>query len=105
MSPEDVESSGHMDHVVRRAISMGLSPMQAIQAVTLNPATYSGLEQDIGGIAPGRCADLAFLEGDLNRVRVHSTMIGGKLLAQDGESRVRGAPIVWPDETLNCLRV
>ena len=47
MSPDDVEEVGHMDHVLRRAVSMGLPPMQAIQAVTLNPATYSGLEQEI----------------------------------------------------------
>jgi adenine deaminase len=104
MSPDDVAADGHMDFVVRRAIALGLSPMQAIQAVTLNAATYSGLEQEIGGIAPGRHADLAFLE-DLNGMRVHSTMIGGKVLAKNGESLFRGAPIAWPDETVRCLRV
>jgi adenine deaminase len=104
MSPDDVAADGHMDFVVRRAIALGLSPMQAIQAVTLNAATYSGLEQEIGGIAPGRHADLAFLE-DLNGVRVHSTMIGGKVLAKNGESLFRGAPIAWPDETIRCLSI
>ena len=58
MTPDDVEERGHMDNVVRRAIELGLSPLQAIQSVTLNPAIYSGLEQEIGGIAPGRFADL-----------------------------------------------
>jgi adenine deaminase len=104
MSPDDVAADGHMDFVVRRAIALGLSPMQAIQSVTLNAATYSGLEQEIGGIAPGRHADLAFLE-DLNGVRVHSTMIGGKVLAKNGESLFRGAPIAWPDETIRCLSI
>jgi adenine deaminase len=42
MSPDDVEELGHMDNVVRRAISFGLPPPQAVQAVTLNPAIYSG---------------------------------------------------------------
>jgi adenine deaminase len=105
MSPDDVAADGHMDFVVRRAIELGLSPMQAIQAVTLNPATYSGLEQEIGGIAPGRHADLAFLEEDLSRARVHSTMIGGKVLAKKGESLHRGAPAAWPEETIRCLRL
>ncbi len=104
MSPDDVAEDGHMDFVLRRAIALGLSPMQAIQSVTLNAATYSGLEQEIGGIAPGRHADLAFLE-DLNDVRVHSTMIGGKVLAKNGESLFRGTPIAWPDETISCLRI
>src|SRR3990172_3414094 len=52
MSPDDVGERGHMDHIVRRAIALGMAPVQAIQAVTLNPATYSGLEQEIGGIPP-----------------------------------------------------
>ncbi|HEY3306776.1 MAG TPA: adenine deaminase C-terminal domain-containing protein [Candidatus Binatia bacterium] len=105
MSPDDVLTDGHMDFVVRRAIELGLSPLQAIQAVTLNPATYSGLEQEIGGIAPGRHADLVFLEENLSDVRVHSTMVGGKVLAKKGESLVRGAPIAWPEETIHCLRI
>jgi adenine deaminase len=105
MSPDDVAADGHMDFVARRAIELGLSPLQAIQAVTLNPATYSGLEQEIGGIAPGRYADLAFLEENLGHVRVHSTMIGGRVLAKKGESLFRGAPIAWPEETIHCLRI
>ena len=104
MSPDDVLADGHMDFVARRAIALGLSPMQAIQAVTLNAAIYSGLDQEIGGIAPGRHADLAFLE-DLNDVRVHSTMIGGKVLAKNGGSLFRGRPIAWPEDTFRCLRI
>ncbi len=104
MSPDDVASDGHMDFVVRRAIELGLSPMQAIQAATLNPATYSGLEQELGGIAPGRYADIAFLE-DLNTVRVHSTMIGGEVLAKEGKSLVSPRPVTWPEETVRCLRL
>ena len=61
MSPDDVEELGHMDHVLRRAVSLGLSPLRAIQAVTLHPAMYSGVEQEVGGIAPGRFADMALL--------------------------------------------
>lgn len=102
--PDDVAAQGHMDHVVRRAIALGLSPMQAIQAVTLSPATYSGLEQEIGGIAPGRWADLALLD-DLEQCHVHATLIAGKTVAKAGESLVRGAPAHLPEEMLNCLAV
>ncbi len=101
-APDDVTADGHMDFVARRAIRLGLSPLQAIQAVTLNPAIYSGLEQEIGGIAPGRYADLVFLE-DVEEMRVHSTMIGGKVVARQGKSLVRGHAIAWPEETLRCL--
>jgi len=103
MSPDDVAVDGHMDFVIRRAIEIGLTPMQAIQAATLNAAVYSGLDQEIGGIAPGRNADFALLE-DLNRVEVRSTIIGGKLAAESGDSLVDSRPIAWPEDTLHTLR-
>jgi len=87
MAPDDVASRGHMDSVVRRAIQCGLPPLKAIQAATLHPALYSGLEQDIGGIAPGRWADLVLLD-DLEAITVNRTLIGGKVIAEDGESKL-----------------
>jgi len=102
MSPDDVEERGHMDHVVRRAIALGMSPMQAIQSATLNPATYSGLEQEIGGIAPGRFADLVLLD-DLERCRVREVMIGGKVVARGGSSVVRSAAYDLPSEMFHAL--
>jgi adenine deaminase len=104
MAPDDVTERGHMDYVVRRAIRMGLDPVRAIQAVTLNPATYCGLEQEIGGIAPGRWADVVFLE-DLESVRVHATMIGGKVLARGGRSLFAGTPISFPEETRRSFQL
>jgi adenine deaminase len=104
LSPDDVAESGHMDNVVRRAMALGLPPMQAIQAVTLSPAAYSGLEQEIGGIAPGRWADMALLD-DLERCHVHATLIGGKMVGKAGESLVSHPPTRVPPEMLNCLAV
>jgi adenine deaminase len=97
MSPDDVEERGHMDHVVRRAIAFGMSPVQAIQSVTLNPATYSGLEQEIGGIAPGRFADLVLLE-NLEECQVREVMIGGKIVAREGLSLVQSTACTLPSD-------
>jgi adenine deaminase len=102
MSPDDVEERGHMDHVVRRAIALGMSPMQAIQSVTLNPATYSGLEQEVGGIAPGRFADLLLLD-NLEGCRVREVIIGGKIVARDGSSLVRSTPCALPSDMFHAL--
>ena len=104
MSPDDVAEGGHMDHVVRRAISLGLAPMQTIQAVTLNPATYSGLEQDIGGIAPGRFADIVLID-DLAECRVREVMIAGKFVARKGVSQVTSAAIELPRDMMHSLTV
>jgi adenine deaminase len=78
--------------------------MQAIQAVTLNPAVYSGLEQDIGGIAPGRFADMVLLE-NLDSLRAHSTIIGGEIAARGGETLFGGKPIALPAGAFHSLRL
>lgn len=104
MSPDDVEERGHMDNVVRRAISLGLSPLQAIQSVTLNAATYSGLEQAIGGIAPGRFADIVLID-DLEQCHVREVLIGGKVVARRGVSEVQNDSLALPDELMHSLRI
>ena len=104
MTPDDVEDLGHMDNVVRRAIELGLSPLQAIQAVTLNAATYSGLEQDIGGIAPGRFADILLID-DLERCHVREVLIAAKIVARGGVSEVTQQPIPVPPETMHSLKI
>lgn len=37
---EDLDSEGHIDHQVRRAISLGVRPMAAYKMATLNAAAY-----------------------------------------------------------------
>jgi adenine deaminase len=104
ISPDDAEEIGHMDHVLRRAVSMGVPPVQAIQTVTLNPAMYSGLEQEIGGIAPGRFADLVLLE-DLESFRVRMTLIDGTIVAAEGRSLVEPKPISLPAQMTDSLQL
>lgn len=104
MTPDDVGERGHMDHVVRRAVALGLSPMQAIQAVTLNPAVYSGLETEIGGLAPGRFADLLLID-DLERCHVRQVLVGGKTVARGGESEVTSGAIDLPQELMHSLSI
>jgi imidazolonepropionase-like amidohydrolase len=42
----------------------GMSPMQAIQAGTMNGATLLGMEHDVGSVATGKLADLVAVPGD-----------------------------------------
>jgi len=104
MTPDDVAERGHMDNVVRRAIALGLSPLQAIQMVTLNPAVYAGVEQDIGGIAPGRYADLALID-DLEPCHVDRVFVGGKVVARNGASLVDENPVAVPGNFFHSLSI
>jgi len=44
--------------------SLGLSPLGAIQAATVEPARYFGIDHEIGTVEPGRGADLLILSAD-----------------------------------------
>jgi adenine deaminase len=61
---------------------------------TLNPATYFGLESDLGGIAPGRYADVAIL-GDLSEPRPERVIARGQVAAAEGRLHVRVPEPAW----------
>jgi len=85
--PEDIIHEGHIDHVVRRAIEEGVDPVSAIQMVTLNPAEHYRLDLEIGGIAPGRYADINILN-DLSKVDIYMVIANGEIVAKDGKLSV-----------------
>ena len=75
---------GHMDRVVRHAISEGLPPMTAIQMATINTAEHFGLSRDMGMIAPGRYADVVLVR-DLKDFHAELVVAKGKLIAENGK--------------------
>jgi len=78
---DDILSRGHIDHIIRKSINLGLKPIQAISMATLNAANCYGLKTK-GAIAPGYDADLLILE-DLENFNVKDVMIGGQWLVED----------------------
>ncbi|MFP3312811.1 MAG: adenine deaminase C-terminal domain-containing protein [Acidilobus sp.] len=72
---------GHLDRAVRRAIELGVDPLDAVRAVTLAPALAYGLEPWLGSVAPGRFADLVLLSSIDARLRVAQTFINGSAVA------------------------
>jgi adenine deaminase len=74
--PIDLKENGHLDYLVRTAISLGLPPIRAIQMVSINTARYFGLN-NIGAIAPGFRADFILLD-DLESFRISEVFLDGK---------------------------
>lgn len=81
--PGDLIRIGHIDAIIREAVSMGADPIRAIRMGTLNVAAYFGLH-DMGAVAPGYKADLAVFD-DLRTLNVKQVYKGGKLVAEDGK--------------------
>jgi len=80
--PQDLTTRGHIDSMVRRAIELGLGPVEAIRLASYNTAQYFRL-YDRGAVAPNFIADLVVLD-DLDTFKVESVYKDGKLVAQDG---------------------
>lgn len=102
--PSDLLARGYLDESARQAVAMGLTPMQALQAITLTPAEHFHLAAELGGLAPGRQADILLLPA-LERFRPRVVIARGRVVARDGEMLrpvppVRVPPAVLPPPRL-----
>lgn len=60
-NPLDIAEHGHLDYMIRTAISLGAAPLAVYRAASLSAAEAFGLK-DRGLIAPGKRADIAVLD-------------------------------------------
>lgn len=84
--PRDLLDQGHIDHLVRSAIDLGMDPVTAIRLATWNAASYFHLH-DRGAVAPGQRADLVVFD-DLRAPRPRMVFRGGVMVARDGQMLV-----------------
>jgi imidazolonepropionase-like amidohydrolase len=68
-----------------RFVEAGLSPLEALQTATINPAQYLGITDSAGTVAPGKRADFLVLDADpteniANTKRISAVILGGQLL-------------------------
>ena len=73
---EDIQAQGHISHNVRKSISLGLDPIEALKIASFYPARRYGLGH-LGAIAPGYQADMVVLS-DLERVEVEEVYYRGE---------------------------
>jgi len=92
--PAFIRDHGFVDHLIRVALARGVPPVDAYRMATLNPATYLGRDGELGGIAPGRYADLCVL-ADLSEPRPEVVVARGRLAAREGRVLVRVPEPDW----------
>ncbi len=97
-------NEGHMNRVVRHAISQGLKPMTAIQMATLNTAQHFGLARELGSITPGRRAD-AIISSDLPTLPIEHVLARGETVAENGDVAIDLPVFSYPESARNTVNV
>jgi adenine deaminase len=101
---ETLAGDGHMDRVLRHAITEGLAPMTAIQMMTINTAEHFGLSREMGMIAPGRWADIV-LAKDLRNFHADLVIARGRPIAEAGKWTATLPKFVYPAWATNSVRL
>ena len=82
MTDADVVQQEFLRFQAAIAVKYGMDPLEALKAVTINPARWAGLEDRIGSIEEGKDADLVLFDGDPFDVftEVEMVFIDGELV-------------------------
>ena len=90
--PEELRKNGHIDYIIRKAISLGVKPEDAYATATYNAAKYFGLD-NMGKIQIGTIANLVVLDNPY-RVTIDSVYKSGKQMTAD---KIR----FWPKNVID----
>ncbi len=84
-------ADGHMDAILRRAVALGVEPMEAVRRTTLYPVRHYRL--NVGLLRKGDPADVVVADG-LEKFRIKETWIRGKRVAAEGIALFSSEPDV-----------
>ena len=84
LDPLDISEFGHIDHCIRESINLGLKPIDAVTMASKNNFDYYDMGKDLGGIAPGKLADILVFD-DLKSFKPNKVFVGGKLVVSNGQ--------------------
>jgi adenine deaminase len=80
---------GHLNQILRKAVDLGMDPFDALKLVTINPAEHYNI--NAGCIAPGRNADLVFID-NLEDFNVKRVIINGNTIFKKQKLLYRANP-------------
>lgn len=92
--PSDLLEKGHIDYIVKKAISLGVDPITAVKVACHNAARYF-LLNNRGAIAPGYLGDFVIID-DFQRFNIEKVYKKGELMVENGVLRDFPAPPIEP---------
>ena len=106
VDPLDLLHYGHIDHCIRESIQLGLDPIDAITMASKNCFDYYNMGKDLGGIAPGKLADILVFD-NLTTIKPTKVFVGGKLVVSSGKlvSKIKSKIIPkWIKQTVKLRK-
>lgn len=103
--PGELSENGHIDYIIKKAISSGVKPEIAYKVASFNAAQYFNLPQR-GAIAPGYIADMVLLD-DIQNVEISAVYKNGKMpeLTVKENSDVDSALKARARRTMNTAKI
>ncbi len=102
VTPATIAHEGHLVRVVRKAVSLGLNPIAALQMATINAAQLLEQSQWIGSLTPGRAADILVVES-LAEFEIAQVYSDGRLVAENRSMAVDMPEYRYPDWAVNTV--
>jgi adenine deaminase len=102
--PQDLVTKGYLVNVIQKAVDLGIPFMEALRMVTLNPAEYLGLSHLIGGLAPGRYADILILP-EPGVMQPDMVISSGRLIAEGGAAVIPLAKVTLPERITRSINI
>lgn len=102
--PHTLITKGHLDHIIKRAMSYGIDVITAIQMATINVAQCFQLDHELGSIAPSKCADMVLID-NLKDFNVTDVWIDGDYVAKDGALIKDIGSYSYPDDAIHSVHL
>jgi len=104
IGPRQLTTDGFMDFIVQKAINLGFNPVLAIQMATINVAQHFAIDDLIGGIAPGKYADILIIP-DLRTIHAEYVISNGQVAAKDGQLLIQPRKHTYPKSMRNSIHL
>jgi adenine deaminase len=104
MDARELITEGYMESIVQKAINLGFDPVTAIKMASLNVAQHFGLADAIGGIAPGKYADIVIVP-DVRTIKAECVISNGRVVARNGQLITLPRRQNYPKFILNSIHL
>lgn len=103
-SLRQIKDEGYMEVVVQKAIDLGFDPITAIQMVTINAARYYRMDDCLGGIAPGKYADMVIIP-ELRKLDAEYVISSGQIISRGRKLLAEPRKHVFPEWTRQAIHI